>query len=68
MNGYENWAVKKRKAAERQLASLPKELRQEANSILDELAEDGPAIFGAIELRHCHEITCPTLPRGRGSE
>jgi mRNA-degrading endonuclease RelE of RelBE toxin-antitoxin system len=51
VNGHGNWTVKKRKAADRELASLPRQLREEADSVLDELAEDGPAIFGAIEMR-----------------
>jgi mRNA-degrading endonuclease RelE of RelBE toxin-antitoxin system len=46
----EFWTVEKTTEAETQFSDLSRTLKQSANDILDELGENGPAIFGAIEM------------------
>ena len=48
----EFWTIEKTTEAERQFNDLSRTLKQSANDIMDELAENGPAIFGAIEMRN----------------
>ena len=48
----EFWTVERTTEAEKQFNDLSRPLKQSANDILDELAEDGPAIFGAIQMRN----------------
>lgn len=48
----EFWTVEKTTEAEKQFNDLSRTLKQSANDILDELAENGPTIFGAIEIRN----------------
>jgi mRNA-degrading endonuclease RelE of RelBE toxin-antitoxin system len=48
----EFWTVEKTTEAEKQFNDLSRTLKQSANDILDELAENGPTIFGAIEMRN----------------
>jgi mRNA-degrading endonuclease RelE of RelBE toxin-antitoxin system len=48
----EFWTVERTTEAEKQFNDLSRSLKQSANDILDELAEDGPAIFGAIQMRN----------------
>lgn len=46
-----NWVVRKTRRAQKELEAISRELREEANEIMNELGEDGPAIFGAMQMR-----------------